>query len=83
MIIFEMSKKKMIIKMSDEILREKYKEWLTDRKVLNYIKKIIPKNDIEKKILQRMACIVGGSMKLKKKLFINEKLTNLLISFKK
>lgn len=78
-----MWKKKMIRQFVKQIIKEKYDEWLSDIEVFEYIKSLEPKNNIEKRTLQSMACIIGGYIKMNKWEFINDKLYSLLSYLKK
>jgi len=78
-----MNKKKLIKKLSEEIIQEKYSEWFSEIQILEYIKSFEPKNPIEKRILQRIACIVWWYLKMQKEWFKNNKLDYLLSILKK
>jgi len=77
-----MNKTKFINKVSNDIMKEKFWEGYSPKMILKYAKKTVPQNKIEKRILQRIACVVGGWIKMKKEKFKNDNLVNLLSRLK-
>ena len=72
------SKKKFIENLSNEIIKEKVIEWLSIEDIITFFKKQEPKNQIEKRTIQRSICILWGFLLMKKGEFKNKRLTDLL-----
>lgn len=76
-------KKKVIADVSNQIIKEMYGKGMTEQQILFEIKTMIPANPIEKRILQRVACIVGGFLKIQDWKIRNQKIEYLLSCLKK
>jgi len=51
--------KKLVIELSNQIMSEKIKEWLSFDEIVLYLRSLEPKNKIEKRIIQRSICILN------------------------
>lgn len=51
--------KKLVIELSNQILSEKIKEWLSFEEIVLFFRSLEPKNKIEKRIIQRSVCILN------------------------
>jgi len=78
-----MEKKRFIIEFSNIMIRDFYAEWLSETEILFKVKMMTPNNPIEKRILQRVACLVGWFIKIQEWKFVNQKLEHLLSLLRK
>jgi hypothetical protein len=78
-----MDKKRIIKEMSNDMIKEKLKEWLSLEDIILYFKSLDPKNKIEKRIIQRSVCIIGWNLCIKQGKFKNKNLEHLLSILRK
>ena len=51
--------KKLVVELSNQMLSEKIKEWLSFEEIVLFFRSLEPKNKIEKRIIQRSICILN------------------------
>lgn len=73
-----MWKTKFIKQLSNDIIKEKFQEWLSVEAIIAYFRLQIPQNDIELRVVKRSVCILWWFLLLQNGKFKNKRLIDLL-----